>query len=179
MTRRAQLAAAVVILGLSLTACGGEREPEPTATSTPAPSVSGPYKAPEPAPAPSDGTEPAPAEADSLENLPADEDAKAGATEAAMATATVWVQGQTLPQPEWNQQLLDTIAPLSRSAYDGRTWGYQVTQTTIVGDPVISDATMTTATVTVPTDDGELTLTVVRADEASPWLTSALTTQQG
>lgn len=172
MTRRA-LPLATFALTLALTACGGggeekaTTEPSPTVTASP----TGPYLAP------SDGDqsdEEAPAGDDSLENAAADQAAEEGAAGAALATAEVWVQGKELDQQEWSTQLLDTIAPVSHPAYEGRFWGYRIEATVITGDPEVTSATMTTATVTVPTDTGDLILTVTRADETSEWLTTAI-----
>ena len=152
MSRAHRVSLATLALALALTACGGGRrrgdhEPSPTVTAAP----TGPYLAP------SDGDESdeeAPAGDDSLENAAADrgQAAEEGAAGAALATAEVWVQGKELDQQEWSTQLLDTIAPVSHPAYEGRFWGYRIEATVITGDPEATSATMTTATVTVPTE---------------------------
>lgn len=111
---------------------------------------------------------------DSLENAPADQEAKEGAAAAALATAEIWVQGKTLDQGEWNEQLLGTLAPVAQPAYDGRTWGYRVEATAVIGEPSIEKATMTTATVQISTDAGPLTLTVTRSGANSSWATTAI-----
>lgn len=173
MTRRA-LPLAALALTLALAACGGEKEeapvePSPTVTASP----TGPYLEP------SDGNESdeeAPAGDDSLENAAADQEAEEGAAAAALSTADVWVQGKELDQDEWNKQLLATIAPVSHPAYENRFWGYRIEATAVTGDPEVTTATMTTATVTVPTDAGDLILTVTRTDETSQWLTTAIET---
>lgn len=172
MNRRT-LPLAALALTLALAACGGgdeqKKTPEPSPTVTASPT--GPYLAP------SDGDESdeeAPAGDDSLENAEADQEAEEGAAAAALATAEVWVQGKELEQDEWSTQLLDTIAPVSHPAYENRFWGYRIEATAVTGDPEVTTATMTTATVTVPTDAGDLTLTVTRADETSEWLTTAI-----
>lgn len=172
MTRRT-LPMAALALALALTACGGggeettPTEPSPTVTASP----TGPYLAPSDD---DESDEEAPAGDDSLENAAADQAAEDGAAAAALATADVWVQGKELDQQEWNTQLLDTIAPVSHPAYESRFWGYRIEATAVTGDPEVTTATMTTATVVVPTDAGDLTLTVTRADETSEWLTTAI-----
>lgn len=173
---------AVTAAVLALAACGGgnDREEDPTTTAAPTPAATseaptGPYLEPSDGGA---GDDDAPAGDDSLVNAEADEDARQGATAAALATAEVWVQGDTMEQPEWNEALLETIAPISHAAYDSKWWGYRVTSTEITGDPELADATMTTATATVPTDAGDLTLTVTRADESADWLTTGITPPQ-
>lgn len=170
-------AIAIAAVTLALAACGGgDDRDDATPTATPTPTVTseeptGPYLEPSDG---GGGDEDAPAGDDSIVNAEADEDARQGATDAAMATAEVWVQGDTMEQQEWNDALLETIAPISRTAYDSKWWGYRVDSTEITGDPELSNATMTTATVTVPTDAGDLTLTVTRADESADWLTTGL-----
>lgn len=164
-------------LALALTACSNGQDDDSMAKNRgavvrtpPAASTSGPYLVPEEVTADDE----APAGDDSLINAAADPEAEEQAAEAALATAQVWVQGDTLDQQEWNSQLLDTIAPIAHSAYDDRTWGYQVEASAITGRAATSEATMTTATVTVPTDAGPLVMTVTRPDEQSPWLTTAI-----
>lgn len=183
MTRRLPLLVATTALCLALTACGGNKEqPEPSTTPVPSattatPSATGPYESAatdSPTPVQDDD-----AEDDSLVNREADESAKQGAIDAAMATAEVWVQGKTMDQQQWNSALLATLSPIAQPAYDGRTWGYRVKATAITGDPAVTEATMTTATVTVPTDAGSLTLTVGRDDETAPWLTTAIGSGSG
>lgn len=173
MTRKTILLTAIAATALTLTACvGQDAEPSPSTTTMATPT--GPYVLP----SDTATAEPGDVEDDSLVNAEPDDNAKRGAQDAAIATATVWVQGKTLDQQAWNEQLLATIAPIAQPAYDTKTWGYRITQTAITGDPTLVDATMTTATVTVPTDDGDLTLTVARDDETSPWLTTSITTAQ-
>ena len=171
-------AIAIAALTLTLAACGGgdDRDDDATPSATPTPAVTseeptGPYLEPSDG---GGGDEDAPAGDDSIVNAEADDEARQGATDAALATTEVWVQGTTREQQEWNDALLETIAPISRTAYDSKWWGYRVDSTEITGDPELSNATMTTATVTVPTDAGDLTLTVTRADESADWLTTGL-----
>ena len=171
-------AIAIAALTLTLAACGGgdDRDDDATPSATPTPAVTseeptGPYLEPSDG---GGGDEDAPAGDDSIVNAEADDEARQGATDAALATTEVWVQGTTMEQQEWNDALLETIAPISRTAYDSKWWGYRVDSTEITGDPELSNATMTTATVTVPTDAGDLTLTVTRADESADWLTTGL-----
>lgn len=174
MIRRTLLLAPCVALSLALVACGGDRPPEPSESPT-APSTAAP-SAPYVTPSDEETATPGEPQDDSLVNAEGDDAAQQGARDAALATATVWVQGKTLDQDEWNRQLLDTLAPIARPAYDGTTWGYRIEQTAITGDPVVAVATMTTATVTVPTDHGDLSITVSRDDESAPWLTTSITT---
>ncbi|MEE1652136.1 hypothetical protein V1260_15245 [Brachybacterium sp. J144] len=183
MSRRgvAVLLVMAAIIGFALFAGrnGGERELGSTSRETPAAAASSatPTKEPELYATPSDQGEEAGQEAghdDSLENAAADQKAKDGAAAAALATAEIWVQGKTLDQGEWNEQLLDTMAPVAHPAYDGRTWGYRVEATAVTGEPSIAQATMTTATVQIPTDAGSLTLTVTRSSGDSSWATTAI-----
>lgn len=183
MSRRgpAILLAIAAVIGLALFAGRDSEEQEPGSTSreTPAAAASSsvPTKEPELYAIPSDQGEEVGQEAghdDSLENAPADQEAKGGAAAAALVTAEIWVQGKTLDQGEWNEQLLDTLAPVAQPAYDGRTWGYRVAATAVTGEPSIEQATMTTATVRIPTDAGPLTLTVTRSSGDSSWATTAI-----
>lgn len=159
---------------------GGGEEPEATdrQTATAAAPSEAPTEEPELYVTPSDQEEEAGQEEghdDSLENAPADQRAKDEAAAAALATAEVWVQGKTLEQAEWNEQLLHTLAPVAQPAYDGRVWGYRVEATAVTGEPAVEKATMTTATVVIPTDAGPLTLTVTRSVEQGAWATTAVT----
>lgn len=174
-------AAITAALLASATGCREDTDPAPTAetsTAQPSPSSTAPSPTPElyrtPDAPTATGTDPA--QADSLENMPADADAAQGATDAGMATAEIWVQGTVMDQEQWNTALMDTIQPLSRQAYENRWWGYRVPATQITGEPILSEATMTTAVVTVPTDAGDLVMTVTRTDASSPWLTAGLET---
>lgn len=176
----------VLALSLALTGCRENPEAAPTTTSAPAPTTTAAEATPSTDPslyrtpdtptttAAPDGEQQA--ENDSLENVPADAEASQGATDAAMATAEVWVQGTVMEQNQWNTALMDTIQPLSRPAYENQWWGYRVPSTQITGEPILSEATMTTAIVTVPTDAGDLVMTVTRTDASSPWLTAGLET---
>lgn len=159
---------------------GGGEEPEATGRQT-APATAGseaPPEEPELYVTPSDQEEEVGQEEghdDSLENAPADQRAKDDAAAAALATAEIWVQGKTLEQAAWNEQLLHTLAPVAQPAYDGRVWGYRVEATAVKGEPAVEQATMTTATVVIPTDAGPLTMTVTRSDEQGSWATTAIT----
>lgn len=177
MTRRPVLALPAVAAALCLTvaACGGGHHKAAPPPSTPAAttaSPSGPYE-PKPTTSPSPSSRGG-AEDDSLVNRAADQAAKDGASRAALATAKVWVQGKSLDQSKWNAALMQTLSPVARPAYDGRFWGYRIKATKVTGTPALTDATMTTATVAVPTNTGTLTMTVTRADESSPWLTTSI-----
>lgn len=185
MSRRgpAILLAIVVIIGLALFADRGTGEQEPGATSRGTPVAAPPSAASPEEPdlyvTPSGQGEEAGQDVghdDSLENAPADQEAKDGAAAAALATTKIWVQGKTLEQGEWNEQLVQTLAPVAQPAYDGRTWGYRVEATAVTGEPNIEQATMTTATVRIPTDAGSLTLTVTRSGGNSSWATTAIST---
>lgn len=168
MTRR-HLALAAAILALGLTACSSDPEPE-APTTTPAAEPTHLYNDPVDRPtSPGDA-----AEGDSLVNAHADAAAEEGATAAGVATAQVWVQGSTMDQRDWNDALMATLTPLAQDAYQDRWWGYRIEATEITGEPVLSEATMTTAIVTVPTNDGDLVLTVTRTDETTPWLTAGI-----
>lgn len=173
MNRKLPLIGAVAALCVAVTACGGKEAPEPSAspTTTVTATPTGAYEPP----VTDEPTDDDAAGDDSLVNREADDSARQGATDAAMATARIWVQGKTMDQQQWNAALLETLSPIARPAYDGVTWGYRIEQTAITGDPMVSEATMTTATVTVPTDGGDLTITVARDDETAPWMTTAIT----
>lgn len=148
--------------------------PEPTATEAPQPAWD--YSTPTPSSEESDE-----AQADSLIDEEADQDARAGAAAAAMVTAEVWVQGATLDQLDWNEQLMETLTPIAQDSYRDRWWGYRIVATEITGEPELTAATMASATVIVPTNAGELTLTVTRTTPADQWLTSGIqpaTTEQ-
>lgn len=181
MTRRQiRLACAVVALTIT-TGCTGpqsdeETTPAPTASESAEPEPDWTYSTPQPAPEESDE-----AEADSLIDEDADQDARDGASAAAMLTARVWVQGATLDQRDWNEQLMETLTPIAQESYRDRWWGYRVAETEVVGEPEIADATMVSATVTIPTNTGDLTLTVTRPTPTDQWLTSGIepaTTEQ-
>lgn len=172
MTRhRIPLACAVTVLALAA-GCTG---PEPDDEVTPSPTVSEPaepewtYTTPTPSPDESDE-----AEADSLIDEEADQDARDGASAAATLTARVWVQGATLDQNDWNERLMETLTPIAQETYRDRWWGYRVAETELTGEPEILTATMTSATVTVPTNTGDLTLTVTRPTPTDQWLTSGI-----
>lgn len=154
---------------LALAACTGHTSPD-EATPTP----TGPYTSPspsdDPAPAAGDDSD----KADSLTNADADKDAKTGARDAALATAKVWVNGtDSKDTAAWRKKLLATLAPLAHAAYEN-TSPKDVTAHEITGDPTLSNTTMTTATVTIPTDDRPLVVTVTRTDQDADWKTTAI-----
>lgn len=169
-TRRTLLLGGTVLaLGGALAACGGDPEPDPVAAE---PTPEWDYGTP--SPDPDVGEDEAPN--DSLLPEEADQDARDGATAAAIVTANVWVQGSTTEQQEWNDSLMETLTPLAQDAYDDRWWGYRITATEITGDPEVQNVTMSTATITIPTDGGDLTLTLTRTTPTSQWLTSGIDT---
>ncbi|MGO1598453.1 MAG: hypothetical protein ACTHYR_04265 [Brachybacterium sp.] len=174
MTRTRTLLAGAMTL-LALTGCTlSPPAPEPTTTvaptpeatpeepawtySTPSPTAAGPTEIPD----------------DSLIDEEADEDARAGAAAAATVTAEIWVQGATLDQREWNGQLMETLTPIAQQSYTDKWWGYRVAETEITGEPEIIAATMSSATVAIPTNAGPLTLTVTRLTPTDSWLTSGI-----
>lgn len=184
LPRRGLLAAALTLPVVA--AC--TREPDPKPSSPTPPPATDPDAAPDAAP--SDGhdeweyTTPTPdvkdgdeAQADSLMNPEATDEDEAGAIAAALTTAEIWVQGSTLDQEEWNSALMETMTELAQNAYDGRWWGYRIAATEITGDPTTVFVTASSATIRVPTNDGDLTITVVRESPDSPWLTSGLETE--
>ena len=156
-------------------------EPAPT-TPPPVPTESTPeepdwtYSTPSPT---SDGPDDIPD--DSLIDEEADQDAREGAAAAATVTAEIWVQGSTLEQREWQERLMETLTPIAQDSYRDRWWGYRVAETELTGEPEIVAATMASATVTIPTNAGDLTLTVTRPTPTDQWLTSGIepaTTEQ-
>lgn len=114
--------------------------------------------------------------------IPSDQPAAASsidteaATAAARATADAWVQGKTLDQTTWADQLRPTLMPVVQDEYTA-IWGYKVDQTQIIGDPEVTDATELSCTVTFPTDAGALTIAVQKDSDTSIWLTRSITTQ--
>lgn len=170
-TRRSLLlvGAAVTLSGV-LAACGGDPAPEPSTEPTPE------WTYGTPSPDPDAGEEEAPN--DSLLPQEADQDARDGAAAAAIVTAKAWIQGSTMEQEEWNDALMETLSPIAQDAYDGRWWGYRIRATEITGDPEIQSATMSTAFITVPTDGGDLNLTLARPTPTSQWLTSGIDTAE-
>ena len=174
LPRRSLLVATVLATPLAAS-CTTQPEPEPSPTpeaiTTPAPSDGEEWELVTPTPDRQEGDE---AEADSLMNPEATDQDKKDAAAAALATAEIWIQGSTLDQNQWNQALMDTMTELAQSAYDGGWWGYRFTASDITEVPEILTATASSATTRIHTNDGTLTITVVRETPNSPWLTSGL-----
>ena len=114
--------------------------------------------------------------ADSLLPEEADAAARKGATTAGMATVKVWVRGQEMDQRDWHDALMNTLTPVAQDAYQDRWWGYRIPATKITGKPQLVNATQSTGTVVVPTNAGDVTVTVTRPEPTSRWLTSSITT---
>ena len=76
---------------------------------------------------------------------------------------------------------METLTPIAQDSYRDRWWGYRVAETELTGEPEIVAATMASATVAIPTNAGDLTLTVTRPTPTDQWLTSGIepaTTEQ-
>ena len=174
---------ATLVTALLLAGCAQEpRKTTSDPTLAPIPSVTGtspPLVTPEAAATPADPyrspTSLVPAEADAQ--------AEQGAIDAAVRAAGAYVQGKALVQKTWNAQLLETLAPIARPAYDNTLWGYQIEPTTLTGDTTVVEATMLTAVVEIPTDANTLTITVSRDGDAaaaghpisrSQWMATAI-----
>ncbi|WP_281872625.1 hypothetical protein [Brachybacterium paraconglomeratum] len=172
------VAMAIVLLA-GCTGPGPEQQtspPAPTASESTDPAPDWTYTTPTPEPEESDA-----AQADSLIDEEADQDARDGAAAAATVTAEIWVQGSALEQREWQERLMETLTPIAQDSYRDRWWGYRVAETELTGEPEIVTATMVSATVTIPTNAGDLTLTLTRPTPTDQWLTSGIqpaTTEQ-
>lgn len=143
--------------------------PAPTSTQATPEEPAWTYSTPSPT---SDGPDDIPD--DSLIDEEADQDAREGAAAAATMTAQIWVQGSTLEQRDWNDQLMETLTPIAQDSYRDRWWGYRVAETEITGEAELVAASMVSATVTIPTNTGDLTLTVTRPTPTDSWLTSGI-----
>lgn len=164
ITRRTLLLAssfAIVLAGCS----NDTPEPEPTSRSA-APTEVGdiPVK-------PDDSTAedpggPVPADADS-----ADESA---AQAAAAATMDIWVQGSTLEERQWREQLNATLTPTGQEA-TSTIWGYRIRDTEVTADPETVRANAASAVLRVTTNYTTYEVTVVQTSDGT-WLTSNLTT---
>lgn len=102
-----------------------------------------------------------------------DEDV-AAATNAATATMEVWVQGSTLEERQWREQLDATLTTTGKEA-TSTTWGYRIRDTEVTGDPEIVRANAASAVLRVTTNYTSYEVTVVQTSEGT-WLTSNLTT---
>lgn len=159
VNRRAAMLALAVGAGALITGCAGEdsapNDPSPT-------EVEGRPIEPEPEDPTQEGG-PVPASA-------SEEDEEA-AIAAAQATMDVWVQGSTLEQMDWQEQLQATLAPPAQQAYANR-FGYKVPDTEVTEDPAIIRASVGSAVVRVTTDASTYEVTVVKTGDE--WKTSAV-----
>lgn len=92
---------------------------------------------------------------------------------AAEATMTLWVQGSTLDETQWREQI---NATLTTSGQENLTsvWGYRIPDTALEGTPEIARANAGSAVVRVTTDYTSYDVTVVKS--GSEWLTSNVAT---
>ena len=166
MPRRLALLAFPLI---ALTACGHE-DPAPspptsptTVTSAPPTEVDGVRIQSEPAGTPTEG-DPPPA--------PANEEETQGAIAAATATMNIWVQGSTLDERTWRDELNKTLTEPGQSA-TSTTWGYRVRDTAVTGPGEVLRANSGSAVVRIATDHTSYDVTVVKNPDGT-WLTSNL-----
>ena len=164
LSRRSAMLALATGAGVLITGCAGEDPETPRATPT---ELEGRPIEPEPED-PSQEGGPVPASA-------SEEDEQA-AIAAARATMDVWVQGSTLDQMEWQEQLQATLAPPAQQAYATRH-GYKVPDTEITEEPAIIRASVGSAVVRVTTDASTYEVTVVKTGEE--WKTTAVTLLAG
>lgn len=159
------LACSVTIV---LAACSNDSpDPAPT-TPSEAPTQVGNVPVKPDDPAADDPGGPVPEDANA-----ADERAAEGA---ATATMEIWVQGSTLEEPEWREQLNATLTATGQDA-TSTTWGYRIQDTDVVGEPEIVRANAGSAVLRVATDYTTYYVTVVKSDDGT-WLTSNLTTER-
>lgn len=164
ISRRSAMLAIAVGAGALITGCAGE-EPEPTKTSPT--ELEGRPIEPEPED-PSQEGGPVPASA-------SEEDEEA-AIAAARATMDVWVQGTSLEQMAWQDELQATLAPPAQKAYANR-FGYKIPDTKVTEDPTVLRASVGSAVVRVTTDASTYEVTVVKTGDE--WKTSAITPLTG
>lgn len=100
---------------------------------------------------------------------------EAAAIDAALLTMGIWVQGSTLDEREWRDQLDATLTATGQES-TSTTWGYRIRDTEITSDPEIIRANAGSAVVRVTTDYTSYEVTVVKTDSGD-WLTSNLTTE--
>lgn len=160
LSRRSAMLVLATGAGVLITGCAGE-DSEPTKV-IPTELEGRPIE-PEPED-PSQEGGPVPASASA-------EDEQA-AIAAARATMDVWVQGSTLDQMDWQEQLQATLAPPAQQAYATR-FGYKVPDTEVTEEPAILRASVGSAVVRVTTDTTTYEVTVVKTGEE--WKTSAVT----
>lgn len=160
ISRRCALIALTVGAGALITGCAGE---DPEATRATPTELEGRPIEPEPED-PSQEGGPVPASAR--------EDDEEAAIAAARATMDVWVQGSTLEQRAWQDELQATLAPSAQQAYEGR-FGYKIPDTTVAEDPTIIRASVGSAVIRVTTDASTYEVTVVNTGDE--WKTSAIT----
>lgn len=160
VSRRSAMLALAIGAGTLITGCAGE---EPAPTKTAPTELEGRAIEPEPEDPTQEGG-PVPADA-------SEEDEEA-AIAAAQATMAVWVQGSSLEQMEWQEQLQATFAPPAQQAYANR-FGYKIADTEVTKDPSIIRASVGSAVVRVTTDAATYEVTVVKTGDE--WKTSAVT----
>lgn len=167
ITRRTACIALAAAAGALVTGCTADEDPQPTPTTASPTELEGERIEPDPTDKTEDGG-PVPAEA----NAEDEEEAIA----AARATMDVWVQGSTLTQMEWQEQLAATLTPPAQSTYANRR-GYKITDTSITGNPSITRSNATSAVIVISTDAATYEVTVAKAQDE--WKTSAVTPLTG
>lgn len=104
----------------------------------------------------------------------ADSSDESAAVAAATATMEIWVQGSSLEERQWRDQLNATLTTTGQEA-TSTTWGYRIRDTEVIGDPEIVRANAASAVLQVTTNYTSYEVTVVKTNEGT-WLTSNLTT---
>lgn len=105
------------------------------------------------------------------EGLPDGSDAdKAASSEVAKAAATAWVD-HSVGTAEWSERMKGYVTETSWSALNLPA-PQRISPTQVTGDPVAQDVSTETAEYFVPTDAGELGVTLVK--EGDQWKVSAI-----
>lgn len=98
---------------------------------------------------------------------------ESAAQAAAVATMEIWVQGSTLEERQWREQLDATLTPTGQES-TATIWGYRVRDTEVTANPEIVRANAASAVVRVTTNYTSYEVTVVKTSDGT-WLTSNLT----
>lgn len=167
ITRRTACITLAAAAGALLTGCTAGEDPQSTPTTASPTELEGERIEPDPTDKTEDGG-PVPDAA----NAEDEEEAIA----AARATMDVWVQGSTLTQMEWQEQLAATLTPPAQSTYANRR-GYKIKDASITGNPSITRSNATSAVVVISTDVATYEVTVAKAQ--GEWKTSAVTPLTG
>lgn len=179
--RAVRVQVGAVVLGvLALAGCstsGGGAVASPTASSTPAPTAS--LDLDQFTPGPTGVVDEDTGEVVQDQDVPVwDEESRAAATKAARVAMTAFAHPEMDFDTWWEQlsPLLTQQAQMDYAYVDPAN----IPARTVSGDPELVDETSVfVAHVQVPTDVGDYTLILTRADATSPWLTSRFTPPDG